>query len=45
MQHGFLSNLKLRTSWAQEMFTQEVIDARIAEAQALLAIVDEELNG
>lgn len=40
MQHGFLSSLKLRTEWARQLFPQELIDAKIAEAQALLKILE-----
>lgn len=41
MQHGFLSGLKLQTQWARELFPQEVIDAKIAEANALLKILED----
>lgn len=40
MQQGFLSGLKLRTEWARQLFPQEVVEAKIAEAQALLKIVE-----
>ncbi len=40
MQPGFLGQLKLHTEWAQNMFPQDDIDAKIAEAEALLAIFD-----
>lgn len=40
MQPGFLRGLKLHTEWAQNMFPQSDIDAKIAEAEALLKIFD-----
>jgi hypothetical protein len=44
-QHGFLSSLKLRSDWARGLFPQEVIDAKIAEANALLSILEKETEG
>ncbi|MEK7464174.1 MAG: hypothetical protein AAB617_00120 [Patescibacteria group bacterium] len=42
MQEGFHASLKFTTDWAKEMFTQNDIDAKIAEARELVAILEEE---
>ncbi len=40
MQGGFMRNIRFLTAWGQEAFPQAAIDAKIAEAQELLAILD-----
>lgn len=38
-QEGFHSNIKFVTKWAQEMFPQEVIDAKVAEAREFVELL------
>jgi hypothetical protein len=39
MQHPFLSQMRLETEWAQSMYPQEVILAKISEAIALVELL------
>ena len=36
-QSSFLTSLRFNTPWAQQLFPQELIDAKIAEADAAVA--------
>jgi hypothetical protein len=40
MQEPFLKNMHFGTKWAQSLFPQHAIDAKIKEAKALLSLVD-----
>lgn len=42
MQEGFLRSLHFATGWARDTFTEEVIEEKIAEAKAYLAIIRSE---
>lgn len=41
MQKGFLANLKFHTEWANQQFGQEIIAEKMAEAEELLALLED----
>jgi hypothetical protein len=40
VQSSFLTSLRFNTPWAQQLFPQELIDAKITEAEKLLRLLE-----
>jgi hypothetical protein len=42
MQPSFFDRLRFNTSWARELFSRELVEAKIAEAEALIRLLEYE---
>jgi len=40
MQPSFFNRLRFNTSWARELFSRELVAAKVAEAEALLRLLE-----
>jgi hypothetical protein len=43
-QSSFLTSLRFNTPWAQQLFPQELIDAKIAEAEKLRRLLESPID-